>query len=592
MKISQKEIIINTSLGETSKIFSISLTKRPSKFRSRKLINTDTNKISKARESNYFFNTEGLSGQVVSSEDGEIRYEYDEISSDSSSAEVEIIIENPNPALFNISPTVLTFNSQNYSLPQQVEITLNSRRYACEYYSDVKILTSSSVDQFYENNEFYFDISVLVAERRNSFFKTAEANEVFSMPSNKFSLKRLKLKKLRIVGCFFNFILYPEDTISFGEKAYKKQDLLQYIAQLNGVDPALVQIPGEYPEFSPLTSSPFQPAAYRCIGIDGRVMSGSGATTFNSALLSSFPTTIELVISDLYKKIIPLSSFAVVDTPNISGFNIGPLSAAVLEFDLNDEILECDQFIRVMPNGDTSLYYYGVVSGGSQSVYVDGLDGVFNEGLTMARPFQLQLEAEITGNALEAQTDSITHFVSLKKESSQLKPIFSDYSNEVEIFPYGVSSNGVSSIIKLRRNNNDLTKHREYFNLRNSNEVVWWNKSTNNFEASIEITSTLENSEDLSLFYSSNSSIGDASLVDFANPAFITLFPFYSELSSQIVHNKFEESSQDESQNQFIIPRELYAAATPNLSQAERELEPVVFDLALINKYGFVAGII
>lgn len=586
MKISDNEVILNTSLQQTSKTIYISLSKKPEKFRSRKLIstNTDVNNNSNIFTNSSYTFEEDEEAQFKSTNTIESKatteiYEYNSDNARYYGASVTATIENPNPALFIIEPSVITFNHHNYNLPVPVEIRLIDRRYSTEYYTDVRIFTESELDLFYDLNEFYFDISVLVAERRNSFFKTQEGAEKYTMPSNYYKDKKLKLNKLRISGCFFNFIFYAEDTVAFGSKAYKKQDILQLIAQLNGVDPALVQIPGEYPEFSPVAQFPIQPMSYKCVGIDGKILDSNGTTTFSSNRLADFPDKIKLVISDIYEKTIDLSAFNIISRPNVSQLSVGPLSNAIVEFDLGGEILDCEDFIRIDENGNSSLYYYGVALGGAQGTYIDKLDEVFDDGFTIAKPFQLQLFAEITkDNAVETQCDSITHFISLKKESSEFKPIHSDFSNELEVFAIGATSGGVSSILKLKRTN-DLKKHDTIIKLNNSNEIV----PEEEYDPVEEEPDppTVETEEDkqarlLKNFHNSDLSLSNEEVEELDKSL---LLPFRGENIIYMLQNY----SEDIDANQFIIPRQ---------DNEGEELEPLIFDLSLINKYGFVAGII
>lgn len=592
MKISNREVKINASLGEKSKVIKVCLTKRPSKYRSRVTKTVESSAAVENPTSDYFFNwldpldLSYKSGQRVYGADGIIRYDFDEVEVGDDTAEVILTFENPNPALFNTAPPQITFTSKNYQIPQDVTISLKDRtRYCTEYYTDIKIFAESTVDQYYDGLEFYYDISLLVAERRNSFFKCAEkqGDEKYTFPARGFSEKNLKLKKLKIVGCYFNFMYYPVDTITFGDKAYKKADIVEVIAALNGIDPNLLVIPEDYPEFSPVNSNPLD-LAYRCIGVDGRTMSSAGTSVYNSSLLaSSSPHTLRLVVSDVWSIDIPLSDFTVSGVPNVSsdGLNIGPLSNAVLEY--NFEVsgtfpLYEEDFIRKESNGDTSIYYYGVLIGGDSTV--EPAD-IFQTGMTLCRPFQLQLEAEISQNVIEAQADSITHFISLKAESSELKPVYSDYSNEIEIFAHGTSQEGINSTVKVKRKSLDK-KHDEILIFEKSCELVWWNKSSENVYGIYEVSTGASYSQ-IDLFLSNDEAF-DSDFLDKTEPEVKALLPSYSFQSSSLALSKINLAVVDSATNQFIIEREIVADSSA--------LAPVIFDLELVKKYGFIIDVL
>ena len=455
------EIIFNSSLGQRTIEQFFSLSKRPEPFRERvgsvvlstnnsaRRTNSNTSSLLTNSERNYKDQTlDKTTEEFYNFSDGKeynATYSY---SQPDLRAEVILTIENPNSNLFSIEPQELTFNYFNYKKPQKVTFTLKERdRYHTEYYRDIKIKTTSELDEYYNNNEFYYNISVLVAERKIGWFKTHETVDQFEFPSHYYKDKKLKISKLRIVGCFVNMLFYPEETITLGDKVYKKSpNIIKLIADaLVGGDAPII-IPGEYPEFSPVSSTPIKDPAYDIIGIDGKILETGGeyTTTYDKTKLNLFPKKMKFIISDVYSKEINLNEFTVKSLPVKNFLNIGPLSNCVVEYTFSPTLeLTADQFLGNI-DGHDSLFFYAQLLDGSEDP-----NKIFTTGLTLYRPFQLQVDAEITPNVVEAyKSDTVLHLFSLTNQNGNFKHISSNFSQDAEIFIADKTTTGLKGLIK------------------------------------------------------------------------------------------------------------------------------------------------
>jgi hypothetical protein len=322
-------------------------------------------------------------------------------------AKVIIEISNPNPYIFEFDKTELEFTSDNWMVPQEVTISLVPRAdYTTAYYYDDYIRVSSKTVSTDEPGDFDFNyilklgVSILTTNSKTGYVKGREIHtkDKFTTSINYSPEKRYKIKKARIIGCQTNTAFTPLQVYQLegGGPWYKKKDVVDYWIQITSGAQGITLNPAIDSGNNFATPTEFiEPPDYSINGIDGRIFaSGGSSPVVKSGNLGSYPTKIKIIVGKITLEY-DLSSFTTSSTSGYTnGIDFSSLGNYAIEKDINLEF-SADEILEVAPDGTRFLYYYGITTGGNESVYMDPSQ-TFNQGLSLYRPFMLQVEIDET----------------------------------------------------------------------------------------------------------------------------------------------------------------------------------------------------
>lgn len=418
INLNTSEVSFNTILGEYSKTLKVKLGRKPES--EWELVNSSTTTY-QTQPSNLSEGVETISTATTSIKkvgyfDSVSNFIFEEynLSKDPTEVIVKLTINSPNPQLIEITPNEITFDINNWDKEVELKFDLVSRiRYSTEYYDKVTI-TSEVVQGnaiSYNDNVQYIDINVYSSNPREGYVKGREINslEEFTHPVNYSEEKFITIEKFQIIGSIVNGYFSAFQTIQFGNEFFNRYDpnVLRVISQLAGVPPELIVIPGEVARFASPSSPPLENTNYAIVGLDGRVFQSEGNPEILNNIVE-FPKKIKISISDKIYFDYDLSQFNTINSPPPvnSQANFGPLSNGVMEITVNQQFT-ADELIKILPNGDSSLYIYATLSDDNGNF--TNIQSWCNVGFLLYRPFVLKPIIKHTKNIWDTNRGVITH---------------------------------------------------------------------------------------------------------------------------------------------------------------------------------------